>query len=103
MNKLIEDHELEYIAFVLIGDNFDISHILREQCCYYGMDGMFEICHSIAQAFVWYDVYMENYEIMSTYASLTEFLNNCDDAIKSFINNPEIDLIEIIRSNYEQN
>lgn len=103
MNKLIEDHELEYIAFVLIGDNFDISHILREQCCYYGMDGMFEICHSIAQAFVCYDVYTGNYDTMSTYDSLSEFLNNCDDAIKSFIDDPEIDLIEIVRSDYEQN
>lgn len=103
MSNLTKDNELEYIAFVLIGDNFDISHILRENCEYYGMDGIFEICYSIAQAFVWYDVYMGNCEIMSTYSSLTEFLNNCDDAIKSFINNPEIDLIEIIRSNYEQN
>ena len=103
MNNLIEDHELEYIAFCLIGDNFDISHILRENCSYYGMDGMFDICLSIAQAFVWYDVYVGNYDIMSTYDSLTEFLHNCDDAIKSFINNPEIDLIGIIRSSYEQN
>ena len=103
MSNLTEDNELEYIAFVLIGDDFDISHILRENCGYYGMEGMFEICHTIAQAFVWYDMYMGNYEIMSTYSSLMEFLNNCDDAIKSFINNPEIDLIEIIRSDYEQN
>ena len=102
MNKFEYDQDqLAYIRFVLVGDTFDVSEMLRDRASDWGMDGLYDECDRLAHAFAIYDHYSDNQNYMSEYDSLCEFLRHYDDLIKSFINRPEIDIVNLVRSDYE--
>ena len=81
-----------YITFLLIGDNFEISKLLREKCRDWGMNEMFEDCLYIARRFVEYDE--RNLETMSMYDSFERFIAEYDAEIRAFIedNNKDFDI-----------
>lgn len=95
--------QINYIMFVLVGDSFEISELLRERAKDWGMDVLYDRCEIIAHAFAIYDYYSDNQSYMSEYDSLWEFLRHYDDDIKSFINYEQLDLVNLVRSDYEQN
>lgn len=97
-------NDLEYIKFLLIGDEFNISLLLRDKAKYCGMDTVYsDDCDYIARAFNLYDALSGNYKTISMYDSLNKFLELYDDVLKDVVNDIEIELFELIRSDYEQN
>ena len=97
-------NDLEYVKFLLIGDEFDISRLLREKARHYGMDTLYsDDCDYIARAFNLYDALSGNYKTMSMYDSLVKFLTTYNSVLQEIIGEIEIELFEFIRSNYEQN
>lgn len=74
-----------YITFLLIGDKFKVSKLLREKCGEWGMDEMFDVCVYIAKKFIQYDDH--NYETMSLYDSFDNFLYDHDKEIVEYIEN----------------
>lgn len=96
--------QISYITFILGADSFEISEMLRERANDWGMDGLYDNCECIAHAFAIYDWCTDNQEYMSEYESLVEFLSRYDDAIKTCINNDYLDIVEIVRRDFnEQN
>lgn len=98
----IDKNQLNYIMFVLGADSFEISEMLRERATDWGMDGLYDNCECIAHAFAIYDWCTDNQEYMSEYESLVGFLSHYDDLIKSFINNEHIDIVEIVRRDFNE-
>lgn len=96
-----DDEQLAYIKFILVGDNFDISKLLREKAEDWGMDILYDFCDIIARAFVNYDTLGECWHTHSEYDSLTHFLTEYDAEIKRMINGECIDLVNLVRSKYE--
>lgn len=97
-------NDIEYIKFLLIGDEFDISRLLRSKAKYVGMDTVYSAdCDYIARAFNLYDSLSGNYKTMSMYDSLVKFLTLYDSPITDVLTDIEIELFDIIRSDYEQN
>lgn len=97
-------NDINYIKFLLIGDEFDISRLLRDKAKYVGMDTLYSAdCDYIARGFNLYDTLSGNYKTMSMYDSLVKFLTLYDKPITDVLTDIEIELFEIIRSDYEQN
>ena len=96
-------NDINYIKFLLIGDEFDVSLMLRDKSKEVGMDTIYTVqCDYIARAFNSYDFLAENDKHMSMYDSLVEFLTKYDDLIKNYINNEEICLIDLVRSDFDE-
>lgn len=98
-------NDLDYIKFLLIGDEFDVSRLLREKASHYGMDTIYSNdCDYIARAFNLYDALSGNYKTMSMYDSLVKFLTTYNSVLQEIIDEIEIELFEFIRSDFnEQN
>lgn len=95
-------NDLEYVKFLLIGDEFDISRLLREKARYYGMDTIYSNdCDYIARAFNLYDALSGNYKTMSMYDSLVKFLTLYASVLQEFIGEIDTELFETIRRDYE--
>ena len=97
-----DEDQINYITFILGADSFEISEMLRERANDWGMDGLYGNCEYIAHAFAIYDWCTDNQKIMDEYSSLCEFLSSYDDLIKSFINNEYIDIVELVRRDFNE-
>lgn len=96
-----DDKQLAYIKFILVGDNFDISKLLREKAEDWGMDTLYDFCDIIARAFVNYDTLGECWNYISEYECLTHFLVEYDKELRQMISGEYVDLINLVRSKYE--
>lgn len=95
-------NDLDYLKFLLIGDEFNISQLLRDKARYCGMDTLYsDDCDYIARGFNLYDELSGNYETMPMYDSLNKFLELYDEVLRDVINDIEVELFAIIRSDYE--
>lgn len=95
-------NDINYIKFLLIGDEFDISRLLRSKAKYVGMDTLYDNdCDYIARAFNLYDTLSGNCETIPMYDSLVKFLTLYDTPITDVLTDIEIELFDIIRSDYE--
>ena len=72
----------EYIAFLLIGDEFDVSKKLRNLSKQWGMDDLYTTCIYIATKFQEYDK-DKNYK--PQYESLVWFLREYEKQINEYI------------------
>ena len=99
----ISNERLAYLKFLLVGDNFDISELLRNKASDWGMDVLYDTCDIIATAGVYYDEFNENYNKLSEYDSFCNFLKDYDVPIRQLIGGEDVDLVELLRSDYEQN
>lgn len=97
-----DEDQINYITFILGADSLEISEMLRAKADYWGMDGLYDNCECIAHAFAIYDWCTDNQEYMSEYESLVEFLSRYDDAIKTCINNDYLDIVEIVRGDFNE-
>lgn len=98
----IDDDQLHYINFLLIGDSFQISQKLRNKASDWGMDVLYDSCNNIAKAFCIYDQCEENWNYMSEYESLENFLREYEPILECYLNGEDIDLPKLVRSKYEQ-
>ena len=84
---LIEEDErqINYIAFLLGTDSFEICKFIRETAKDFGeIDKIYDDCISIASKFAKYD--KKNQDIMGEYESFEHFLRDYDKEIRDFIN-----------------
>lgn len=84
---LIEEDErqINYIAFLLGTDTFDICDFIRAKALEFGaIDMIYNDCISIAKKFVKYD--KKNQDIMGEYESFEHFIDDYDKEIRDFIN-----------------
>ena len=81
-----DERQINYIAFLLGTDNFDICDFIRAKALEFGaIDMIYDDCISIAKKFVKYD--KKNQEIMGEYESFEHFLRDYDKEIRDFISN----------------
>lgn len=80
-----DERQINYIAFLLGTDNFDICEFIRAKAREFGaIDMIYDACNSIASKFVKYD--KKNQDIMSEYESFEHFIYDYEKEIKDFIN-----------------
>lgn len=80
-----DERQINYIAFLLGTDNFDICDFIRAKALEFGaIDMIYDDCISIAKKFVKYD--KKNQEIMGEYESFEHFIDEYDKEIRDFIN-----------------
>lgn len=80
-----DERQINYIAFLLGTDNFEICKFIRETAKDFGeIDKIYDDCISIASKFAKYD--KKNQDIMSEYESFEHFLRDYDKEIRDFIN-----------------
>lgn len=80
-----DERQINYIAFLLGTDNFDICHFIREKGMEFGaIDMIYDDCISIAHKFAKYD--KKNQDIMGEYESFEHFIRDYDKEIRDFIN-----------------
>ena len=80
-----DERQINYIAFLLGTDNFEICEFIRAKALEFGaMDMIYDDCISIAKKFVKYD--KKNQNIMGEYESFEHFIDDYEKEIKDFIN-----------------
>lgn len=80
-----DERQINYIAFLLGTDNFDICDFIRAKALEFGaIDMIYDDCISIAKKFIKYD--KKNYDIMGEYESFEHFIDEYDKEIRDFIN-----------------
>lgn len=98
----LSQDRVNYLKFLLIGDNFDVSELLRHKASDWGMDVLYDACTHIVVAGIYYDELNEYYNTMSEYDSFCKFLDAYDVPIRQYIGGEDIDLIEIVRRDFNE-
>jgi hypothetical protein len=75
----------DYIVFVLGTDNFDATVFIRELARREGIDTAYNCCVYIAKKFQEYDIITNNYNKISQYESLCNFLDDYYFEVKEYI------------------
>lgn len=81
----LDERQINYIAFLLGTDNFDICKFIRAKAKEFGaIDKIYDDCISIASKFAKYD--KKNQDIIGEYESFEHFIDDYDKEIRDFIN-----------------